>query len=129
MTTIQTLTSLQPGSSTGSTRHVSTEDSQEESVAVVGSSASETTDVTQTNALPDNQQVAQAMENVKEAVSQISEMARNLQFSIDEETGRTVVKIVDPDTDKVIRQIPSEELLAISQNLATTTGLLVKQKA
>jgi len=75
------------------------------------------------------EEVAEAMENLKQAVAGVSDMARNLQFSIDEDTGRTVVKIVDPDTKEIIRQIPSEQLLSIAKSLATSTGLLVKQQA
>lgn len=75
------------------------------------------------------QEVAEAMENLKQAVAGVSDMARNLQFSIDEDTGRTVVKIVDPETQEVIRQIPSEQLLSIAKSLASSTGLLVKQQA
>lgn len=75
------------------------------------------------------QEVAQAMESVKQAVGGISDMARNLQFSIDEETGHAVVKIVDPETKQVIQQIPSVQLLEIAKSLETSTGLLLKQKA
>jgi flagellar protein FlaG len=75
------------------------------------------------------QEVAQAMESVKQAVAGISDMARNLQFSIDEESGHAVVKIVDPETKQVIQQIPSVQLLEIAKSLETSTGLLLKQKA
>lgn len=75
------------------------------------------------------QEVVQAMESVKQAVAGISDMARNLQFSIDEGTGHAVVKIVDPETKQVIQQIPSVQLLEIAKSLETSTGLLLKQKA
>jgi flagellar protein FlaG len=75
------------------------------------------------------QEVAQAMESVKQAVAGISDMARNLQFSIDEGSGHAVVKIVDPETKQVIQQIPSVQLLEIAKSLETSTGLLLKQKA
>lgn len=56
-------------------------------------------------------------------------MARDLLFSIDNDTGKTVVKVVDSVTDKVIRQIPSEELIAIAKALDKFQGLLLKQEA
>lgn len=77
-------------------------------------------------AQPSREQIDQAMTKVKEA---LPEVAQNLQFSLDEDTGRTIVKVVDSGTNEVIRQIPSEELLAISKALDAFTGLLIKQKA
>ena len=79
-----------------------------------------------TTQTPSREQVSRAMNEVRQAIDPV---ARNLQFSIDEETGRTVVKVVDVKTKEVIRQIPSEELLAMSRSLESNGGLLVKQKA
>lgn len=56
-------------------------------------------------------------------------LANELKFSIDDNSGQTVVKIVDTATDEVIRQIPSEEMLAIADALDQIQGLLIKQKA
>lgn len=76
---------------------------------------------------PGREQIGQAVQQMQRS---LPSMARNLQFSLDEETGRTVVKVVDTDTNEVIRQIPSEEALAIAQTLdKESTGLLLKQKA
>lgn len=79
-----------------------------------------------TAALPDRAQIDQAMERMQQSLPTV---ARNLQFSLDEETGRTVVTVVDASTNEVIRQIPSEELLTIARTLDKFTGLLLKQKA
>ena len=59
----------------------------------------------------------------------IAPVAQNLLFSIDDDTGRTIVKIVDSQTDEVIRQMPSEEVLAISKAIDKLQGLLIKQQA
>lgn len=72
------------------------------------------------------EQINQALEDVKQV---LPNMARNLQFSVDEDSGRTVVKVVDTNTNEVIRQIPSEELLAIAKSLSSSKGLLIKQEA
>ena len=56
-------------------------------------------------------------------------VARNLQFSIDKGSGKTIVKVIDTETDKVVRQIPSEEMLAISRALGKLKGVMVEQKA
>lgn len=42
----------------------------------------------------------------------------NLEFSIDEELGRTIVRVVDKETGDTIRQIPPEEILALARHLA-----------
>jgi len=77
--------------------------------------------------LPD--QVKQAVDALQEAFKPV---AQDLQFSIDEDTGKTVVKIVDAVTKDVIRQIPGEEVLAIAKALGKLDklhGVLVKQQA
>jgi flagellar protein FlaG len=56
-------------------------------------------------------------------------MARGLQFSVDESTGSTVVKLVDKETNEVLRQIPSKEMLSIARALDRVQGLLVNAKA
>jgi flagellar protein FlaG len=59
----------------------------------------------------------------------ISVAASDIEFSIDEESGTTVVKIVDRDSKEVIRQIPSEEMLELSRALDRLQGLFIKNKA
>lgn len=76
--------------------------------------------------LSDPAQIQQALEDVRKAIAPV---AQNLLFSIDDDTGHTVIKIIDSSTDEVIKQIPSEEILAISKALDKLQGLLVKQHA
>ncbi len=42
---------------------------------------------------------------------------RELQFSVHDDSGRTVVKVLDRDTGEVVRQIPSEEMLEVAGQL------------
>lgn len=72
------------------------------------------------------EQLEELLNNVKQT---LPSSARNLQFSIDEGSGRTVVKVVDSNTKEVIRQIPSEEILAIAESLSPPKGFLIKQDA
>lgn len=72
------------------------------------------------------EQVEQALGEVRKALTPV---AQDLLFSIDEDTGKTVVKVVDAATDEVIRQIPSEEIIAIAKALDKLQGLLLQQKA
>jgi flagellar protein FlaG len=52
-----------------------------------------------------------------------------LEFSVDEESHRTVVKVVDQKTKELIRQMPSAEALEISKALERVQGLLINHKA
>jgi len=52
-----------------------------------------------------------------------------LEFSVDKETSIEVVKVVDQDTNKVIRQIPSEDAIRIAKAIGDFKGLLLKDKA
>lgn len=80
----------------------------------------------QTVAVEQKQQVEEAVKAVKEF---IQPMASNLAFEIDDDTGRTIIKITEASTGELIRQIPSEEMLEIAKALDRLQGLLVKQKA
>ncbi len=72
------------------------------------------------------QQVEAAVKAVKEF---IQPMASNLAFEMDDDSGRTVIKITEASSGELIRQIPSEEMLEIAKALDRLQGLLVKQKA
>ena len=49
--------------------------------------------------------------------SVIQNVQRDLSFNLDEDSGRTVIRVVDSQSGKLIRQIPSEEVLAIVRHL------------
>ena len=79
------------------------------------------------------QNVQANREQLKEAVKAtndfVSLVNNAVEFSMDDDTKTTVVKVIDKNTKEVIRQIPSEEMLAIAKALDTVQGLLVRQKA
>ncbi len=75
---------------------------------------------------PSSEQLTQAVKQIQDVIKQT---ANSLQFSIDEDIGVTVVKVIDTESKKVIRQIPSEEVLDIAKALDKLQGLLVKQQA
>lgn len=60
-------------------------------------------------------------EEVKAAVEQMKDfaqvMSRQLQFDVDDDSGRTVIRVLDKDSGDVIRQIPSEEMLALARQM------------
>lgn len=75
---------------------------------------------------------ARQMEQLKEALKSINEtiqsMSPELEFTVDSESRRTIVKVVDQQTKQVLRQMPSEEALSIAKALDKLQGLLIKQK-
>lgn len=70
--------------------------------------------------------LSDALSRVREFVQPIND---SIQFSLDEDTGRTVVKVVDVQTQQILRQIPSEEMLQIAKALDKLQGLLIQNKA
>jgi len=71
-------------------------------------------------------------DQLKQSVDQINKFLQNnseVLFSIDEASGFSVVKVVDTETNKVLRQFPSEQALEIGKNLKSFKGLLVDSKA
>lgn len=90
------------------------------------------TPVQTVNAVRQPAEVA-SMGQVKEAVKQINDtlqkLSQNLEFSLDSDVDRPIVKVVDQQTKEVIRQIPSEEALEIAKALDRVQGLLIREKA
>lgn len=76
---------------------------------------------------------APTLEQVSQAVSQLNQSSQaksqGLEFSIDNDSKRTIVKVVDQTTKEVLRQIPSPEALEIAKSLGSSSGLLIKQTA
>lgn len=52
-----------------------------------------------------------------------------LQFSMHNETGRTMIKIMDKTTEKLIREIPSEDVLNLAAKIEEMIGILFDKKA
>ena len=55
-------------------------------------------------------------------------IASSLRFVRDDSSGRILIRLVDNETQKVLRQIPSEEMLAINKALDRLQGLMVELK-
>lgn len=71
--------------------------------------------------------------NLEEAVEKLNETANifhhSLKFSIHEATHRTMISVVDTDTDKVIREIPGEEALDMVARMQEYLGLIFDKEA
>jgi flagellar protein FlaG len=75
---------------------------------------------------PSDAELTAAVASLQDHVQNIQ---RDLQFSVDDETGTTVIKVIDPETEEVIRQIPPEEVIEISRSLEEVAGILLKAEA
>lgn len=74
---------------------------------------------------PSSAQLEKAVSHINQVLRQAN---RNLAFSVDGETKRVIVKVIDTETGELIRQLPSEETLAISRAIGVVQkGLLLKQ--
>ena len=52
---------------------------------------------------------------------------RRLQFTINKELDQVVVKVIDAETDKVIRELPSEEIQKLHVRIREAIGLLIDE--
>lgn len=76
-----------------------------------------------------NQQLArEQLEKVAQQLQEfMGEMSRSLQFQVDEDSGRDVIKILDKTSGDVIKQYPSEEVLSLVSKLSESAGILIDQ--
>jgi len=77
-------------------------------------------------ALPQDPLKAEASQSqkIEETVSDLNKFVqsiqRGIQFSVHEETGRSIITVTDRETGEEIRKFPSEEALAIADYIAET---------
>lgn len=77
---------------------------------------------------PDLQEVNNAVSHLNDYVQSVG---RELQFRVDEQSGHTVITVIDAETKDTIRQIPPEQALSLAKQLdqdekLDTTGFLVE---
>ena len=66
---------------------------------------------------------------IEELRKKLSMLNTQLKIQIDKDTDMTVIKVIDKQTNKVIRQIPPEYVLKIAKYLDEIAGLLLNEKA
>jgi len=78
--------------------------------------------------LPDPPDLSRMIEKLNDYLRQNS---LNLQFHHDDSSGRTIITVVDATTGEIVRQIPSEELLAMAQRMLVEaqSGSLIDARA
>lgn len=72
--------------------------------------------------------VPQLEEVAKKLQEFMGEMNRGLAFSVDEDSGRDVIKVIDKKSGDIIKQYPSEEVLSLVSKLSEATGTFVDAK-
>jgi flagellar protein FlaG len=74
-----------------------------------------------------------AAEAARQVARQINAFLKSssasVEIAFDQPSKQFIVRIVDAESNQVIRQMPSEEIIAMSQSLGRMAGLLVKKEA
>lgn len=73
---------------------------------------------------PPPSETGRVEETVRRLNELMAERQRSLSFRVDEASGRTVITVREAGTDRIVRQIPSEEVLVVAR-LFEGTGALV----
>lgn len=75
----------------------------------------------------ERQQRSEALQQkVTELNDYMQNFNRSLEFTVDENSGDSVVKVIDSQTEEVVRQIPSEALLDARNAAEKYRGLLLE---
>jgi flagellar protein FlaG len=121
---------IQPTIAAGQTK------TDERAVTTAATSAAKATSTTGTDAAgtnaaaegaePTREQVNSAVKHLNETMSASSQ---DLEFSVDQDSKKTIVKLVDRNTHEVLRQMPTKEALEIAKSLDKAMGKLIDQKA
>ena len=87
-----------------------------------------------TNAAPQSAKVALSSDELKNLANEIqrkvSAISSDLQFSVDQETGKDLIRVTDRTTKKIVWQFPSEEALNITKALDQyQKGVMLNRKA
>ena len=80
-----------------------------------------------TEAAKSSQQRVDAERYLSEIVDYTQFFNKRLRFSVNEELGQVVVKVIDSQTDKVIKEIPPEVLQRLHVRIREAIGLLIDE--
>ena len=90
------------------------------------------TDIKAVEVKPEQEKKELSSSEVETAVEEINafmqSVPRNLSFSVDEQLGEEIISVTDKETNEVIRQIPSEELVVLRKKMDDVAGILFDTK-
>lgn len=72
---------------------------------------------------PSREEVAKAVSSMQDFVQSAR---HSVNFSLEDDSGRVVVRVTDADSGATIRQMPSEEALRLAESLEEARSLLFK---
>lgn len=101
-------------------------DTERQAVTSAARATASTADVPASAAPPSPAMLNEAVRSINVTMRA---MSQSLEFSVDDDSKRLIVKVVDQQTKEVIRQMPSAEALEIAKALDRVQGLLIRQKA
>jgi flagellar protein FlaG len=80
--------------------------------------------------LPGNKELRPTdMESVVAEIEQVTlAFSKKLKFVVDHQSHEVTVKVIDPETDKVIKVLPPEELQRLHRRLKETIGVLLDER-
>lgn len=77
-------------------------------------------------------QDASPTQDVKDVIQKLTQIGlafnRRLQFSVDGKSNEVVVKVIDQETEKVIKEIPARELQIVHERIKEALGLLIDER-
>jgi flagellar protein FlaG len=80
--------------------------------------------------LPGNKEIRPV--DIESAVAEIEKVTlafnKKLKFVVDHQSHEVTVKVIDPETDKVIKVLPPEELQRLYRRLKETIGVLLDER-
>jgi len=76
------------------------------------------------NGKPSREEVEKTLVKVNELAKSLS---RKLSFSYDDRIEKVIVKVMEGDGEKIIRQIPPEEMIRLSLSMDAMMGMLINQ--
>ncbi|MDX2369464.1 MAG: flagellar protein FlaG [Colwellia sp.] len=72
---------------------------------------------------------AEQLENVAQQLQDfVGNMNRGLEFSVDKDSGRDVIKVIDKNSGDLVKQFPSEEVLSLVAKLSDMVGGFIDAK-
>jgi flagellar protein FlaG len=83
----------------------------------------------QAEQVSEEQLTPQQLEKVAQQLQDfVGEMNRGLEFSVDKDSGRDVIKVIDKSSGDLVKQYPSEEVLTLVAKLSDSVGGFVDAK-
>jgi len=110
-----------------SVRTVKTQISEPDSVRVVVSDALPQHSMPEQKAHPEIKLSQALLNKVQQEIQMIHNVG--LRFSVHEATGRTIIRVVDKQTEELIREIPAQQVLNLMAKIDEMMGIIFDERA